>query len=691
MASSGSYKKLVPKYIKFIVLEKISECKRSINCIVGEIQNATSHLEHLNGMIEMLEGMHFTLEIYDSVWCLREMVKSENKKLLDLKKHLVVAEEDIRGFVDRNMIDDLPVLEEVVFKIHKNEYFKLDPLSILENKWALFDCLPNKSLEKGLKLIHTDNDVHSFFVDVERRGKIHLYVTHNQQALGKFYLKNMVWLEEDASLCCSSSSLFSTRIKRKSHKTTKECGRENSKGKEKMVDDEPLGRKLLKTSRKEKEKMDEFPDSTPIKERKYCDRVGRMSMQTFMNELGEFPDLTPTKEREVDDEAVVVTNYRRAIINGKAKMVEVADVQESNVKTNELLENYFMFEVHYDGVFSKYPLRYEHGKTLTLKLSKSNKMLFSKMLDMLSYKLECQIWAIFVCSPRCSLGEGLTIVEDDGDMEKLYAIAKKYGLVNFYIAHIPENLVEYYFKILTLDAPDEEVKSKVKSHEKRKLDDSAMSPHELVEWAEQEAGSPYLRTPPIKPRRKGIEFPCKNLFGDFFLHCDSVADEIVLHDNWKYEGLSLDGHIDVGGPTTWCDLVHECVVENGDSLPIMDKECFSNNVVLDDVVHANRKSMPLLLMKKGRNKVSVTRKSRCRHNSKTFRLRKGFGKRVACGANTRRLGGLPSLNVHVVDEVSQVTKQGSLSAGSSNTEDKYLGSMSAGSSNTDDRDLEKSN
>ncbi|GJX93487.1 hypothetical protein Tco_0348073 [Tanacetum coccineum] len=390
-----------------------------------------------------------------------------------------------------------------------------------------------------------------------------------------------------------------------------------------MVDDEPLGRKLLKTSRKGKEKMDEFPD------------------------------LTSTKEREVDDEAVVVTNYRRAIINGKAKMVEVADVQESNVKaeTNELPKNYFVFEVHYDGVFSEYPL-------------------------------------------RCNLGEGLTIVEDDGDMKKLYAIAEKYGLVNLCIAHIPENLAEYYFKILTLDAFDEEVKSKVKSHENRKLDASAMSPHELVEWAEQEAGSPYLRTPSIKPRRKCIELPCKNLFGDF-LHCDSVADEIVLHDNWKYEGLSLDGPIDVRGPTTWCDLVHECVVENGDSLPIMDKECFSNNVVLDDVVPANRKSTPLLLMKKGRNKVSFTRKSRCVKNSKTFSLRKGCGKRVACGANTRRLGGLMglnvqtfrarkgwgkrvacgdntrklgglmALNVHVVDEVSQVTKQGSMSAGSS--------------------------
>ncbi|GJX27221.1 hypothetical protein Tco_0233517 [Tanacetum coccineum] len=282
-------------------------------------------------------------------------------------------------------------------------------------------------------------------------------------------------------------------------------------------------------------------------------------------------------------------------------------------RTNELPESYFVFEVHYDDVFSEYPL-------------------------------------------RCILGEGLTIIKDDGDMKKLYAIAEKYGLVNLYIAHIPENLAEYYFKILTLYASDEEVKSKVKSHEKRKLDASAMSPQELVEWAEQEAD-----------------------------------DEIVLHDNWKYEGLFVDGPIDVGGPCTLCDSVHECVFEKGDSLPIMDKECFSNNVVLDDVVPDNRKSMPLLLMKKGRNKVSVTRKSRCRNNSKTFRLRKGFGKRVACGANTRRLGGSPSLNVHVVDEVSQVTKQGSLSAGSSNTEDKDLGSLSTGSLNTDDKDVEKSN
>ncbi|GKF71237.1 hypothetical protein Tco_0207351 [Tanacetum coccineum] len=201
---------------------------------------------------------------------------------------------------------------------------------------------------------------------------------------------------------------------------------------------------------------------------------------------------------------------------------------------------------------------------------------------MLSYKLECQIWGIFYCIPRCSLEEGLTIVEGDGDMKKMYDMAEMYGLIDLYITHIPKNLAEYYYKNLTFNASDEEVTSKVKTHEKRKRDAGSMSSEELVAWAEEEAGSLYLRTPPLKPRRKGIEFPCKNLFGEF-LHCDSVADEVVLHDNWEYEGLSLDGYIDVGGSSSCCDLVHESVVYDGPSLPHIEKECFANDVVLDVV------------------------------------------------------------------------------------------------------------
>ncbi|GJS76056.1 hypothetical protein Tco_0725937 [Tanacetum coccineum] len=106
--------------------------------------------------------------------------------------------------------DDMPKLDEVVFKIHRNGYFEFDPL--------------------------------------------------------RYYLRNMVWVEEDDALRCSSLNPFSTRIKRKGGKTTKEGLRKKAKGEQKMVDDEPVGRKSFQTSRKGKEIMYEFPGPSPTKE-----------------------------------------------------------------------------------------------------------------------------------------------------------------------------------------------------------------------------------------------------------------------------------------------------------------------------------------------------------------------------------------------------------------------------------------
>ncbi|GKB72592.1 hypothetical protein Tco_0934004 [Tanacetum coccineum] len=172
-----------------------------------------------------------------------------------------------------NNEDDMPILDEVVFKIHKNGYFEFDPL-------------------RSLKLIHTDNDVHSFFADAESHGKIHLYIAHKKQELGRYYFRNVVWLEEDVGFRCLSSTPFSTMIKRKCGNTSKEC--KKKKVKSEMVDDEPLVRKKIKTSPKGKEKM--------------------------FGSCYQFPN-SPPKESKV-----VVTNYKRAITHGKAKMVEVEDV-----------------------------------------------------------------------------------------------------------------------------------------------------------------------------------------------------------------------------------------------------------------------------------------------------------------------------------------------------------------------------
>ncbi|GJZ31847.1 hypothetical protein Tco_0576894 [Tanacetum coccineum] len=92
----------------------------------------------------------------------------------------------------------------------------------------------------------------------------------------------MVWVEEDVALRCFSSSPFSIRIKRKYGKTTKEGLRK--KVKHGVVDDEPVVRKTIKTSLKGKEIFYE-------------------------------------KEGMCSKRSQVVTNYKRAIVNGKAKMV----------------------------------------------------------------------------------------------------------------------------------------------------------------------------------------------------------------------------------------------------------------------------------------------------------------------------------------------------------------------------------
>ncbi|GJZ69749.1 hypothetical protein Tco_0633299 [Tanacetum coccineum] len=157
-----------------------------------------------------------------------------------------------------------------------------------------------------------------------------------------------------------------------------------------------------------------------------------------------------------------------------------------------------------------------------------------------------------------------------------------------------------------------------------------MSSEEHIAWEKEEAGSPVLRIPPLKQRRKGIEFPCKNLFGDF-LH---VADALGMHDNWLYEGLSLDGPIDVGGPSMYVD---ETVVCDSHSLPDIQKECFANSVPLDSVC-AN--VQVVLKKKKGRSMVKVTRKRKYQYYKKINRFLKVHGKRVSVEVGKGRLGGL---------------------------------------------------
>ncbi|GKE84786.1 hypothetical protein Tco_1558528, partial [Tanacetum coccineum] len=145
------------------------------------------------------------------------------------------------------------------------------------------DCsLSGKSKDEfSNNLLHTDNDVHSFFDAAVKNGSIHLYVAHKKQNFGKYYYKNIEWEEDDAGLRCCSSTPFDTRYKRKISKS-KETG---------VIHDEGAGRKrkksLVNGGNKGKEKV--FEDEGADNKRKK-------------------------------------TLVTRAMVNGKAKMVEVEGV-----------------------------------------------------------------------------------------------------------------------------------------------------------------------------------------------------------------------------------------------------------------------------------------------------------------------------------------------------------------------------
>ncbi|GJX35052.1 hypothetical protein Tco_0246609 [Tanacetum coccineum] len=76
---------------------------------------------------------------------------------------------------------------------------------------------------------------------------------------------------------------------------------------------------------------------------------------------------------------------------------------DNSKRIDDSSENDSLFEVNYDGMFDELPLRFAYGKVLPLKLSNTNRMTYSKILDMLIYKLECEIRALFDSIPRNSL------------------------------------------------------------------------------------------------------------------------------------------------------------------------------------------------------------------------------------------------------------------------------------------------
>ncbi|GKB04312.1 hypothetical protein Tco_0832455, partial [Tanacetum coccineum] len=177
--------------------------------------------------------------------------------------HLLMKQNKRMSFfgVVRSDLDEFPAgdemfleLDEVVFKIHTKGYFEYDPLS-----------------------------------------SINLYIAHKKQNLGKYYYKNMEWEEDDASLRCSSSTPFSTRVKIKISKRKKTS----------VIHDEGGDRKksLVTGGRKGKEKV--------IEDEGICSKGNKAN----------------------------VSIYKRAMVNGKAKMVEDVEAVKRGKERGVVIED----------------------------------------------------------------------------------------------------------------------------------------------------------------------------------------------------------------------------------------------------------------------------------------------------------------------------------------------------------------
>ncbi|PWA76932.1 hypothetical protein CTI12_AA229680 [Artemisia annua] len=160
-----------------------------------------------------------------------------------------------------------------------------------------------------------------------------------------------------------------------------------------------------------------------------------------------------------------------------------------------------VFKIHYNGIFMFVPLWYVHCREILMEASSIDRIMFSRLLDILLARIRQNIWAVFICIPLLDIDSGgLQIIERDADVHVLYDLAKRHKTIDVYVAHSPQNLAPYYHNNLSLEGSDWEVTSKRKQHDKLKKDAGNMTVDELISWAEEEGQSPYLRSPPLKQR-----------------------------------------------------------------------------------------------------------------------------------------------------------------------------------------------
>ncbi|GJS54006.1 hypothetical protein Tco_0627368 [Tanacetum coccineum] len=94
-----------------------------------------------------------------------------------------------------------------------------------------------------------------------------------------------------------------------------------------------------------------------------------------------------------------------------------------------------VFDVLYDSCFIIYPLRYTRP-IFQMRISRNERLSYSQICELLLDNLKLDIWAWFFCMPDCSLEQGLTIVQNDRDVKKMYEMAKLRGILEVFVSLI---------------------------------------------------------------------------------------------------------------------------------------------------------------------------------------------------------------------------------------------------------------
>lgn len=188
--------------------------------------------------------------------------------------------------------------------------------------------------------------------------------------------------------------------------------------------------------------------------------------------------------------------------------------------------------------------RYATGDSVKMRLYKSERLSYDKVCQLIMDLIKEDIWAWFFCLQDCSVELGLTIVQSDRDVNKMYDAAELHGVIDVYVAHFSQLfLVDYYFKNMCVDENDLESTLLLKTHEKKKEKLKNVSYEELVEWEKEERNSPLiLRSPPVAFTYELVEwkgFKGKDLLDDFDkADNDEVANDLVPVENKNVCGSS---------------------------------------------------------------------------------------------------------------------------------------------------------